>query len=48
MWQVRVLEFESNLEKERVHLAELRRKHYQLAGEAEGWEQEVSCVRPSL
>ena len=39
--QVKVLEYESDLEKERVRLAELRKKHYQLAGESEGWEQEV-------
>ena len=40
--QVKVLEYESDLEKERIRLAELRKKHYQLAGESEGWEQEVS------
>ncbi|XP_013381294.1 huntingtin-interacting protein 1 isoform X1 [Lingula anatina] len=33
--QVRVLELESLLEKERVKLSELRKKHYQLAGESE-------------
>jgi len=38
--QVRVLELESDLQKERVRLAELRKKHYQLAGESEGWEVE--------
>ncbi|XP_071480195.1 huntingtin-interacting protein 1-like [Diadema antillarum] len=35
--QVRVLELESKLEKERVALAELRKQHYQLAGASEGW-----------
>ena len=40
--QVRVLELESNLEKERRKLGELRKTHYQLAGESEGWDQEVS------
>ena len=40
--QVKVLEYESDLEKERIRLAELRKKHYQMAGESEGWEQEVS------
>ncbi|XP_071946435.1 huntingtin-interacting protein 1-like isoform X2 [Antedon mediterranea] len=38
--QVRVLELESLLDKERVKLAELRRRHYQLAGVSEGWEEE--------
>ena len=38
LFQVRVIELESLLEKERVRLAELRRKHYNLAGESEGWE----------
>lgn len=38
--QVRVLELETMLEKERARLAELRRTHYHLAGESEGWEQE--------
>lgn len=42
--QVRVLQLENDLEKERVKLAELRKKHYQLAGESEGWEVEVSIV----
>lgn len=36
--QVKVLELESALEKERVHFAELRKRHYQLAGESEGWD----------
>lgn len=39
--QVKVLELESKVEKERKRLAELRKKHYQLGGESEGWEQEV-------
>ncbi|KAF8787181.1 Huntingtin-interacting protein 1 like protein [Argiope bruennichi] len=38
--QVRVLELESMLVKERVKLAGLRKKHYQLAGASEGWEEE--------
>ena len=38
---MRLLELESDLEKERVKLGELRKKHYQLAGESEGWDQEV-------
>lgn len=33
--QVRVLEYESSLEKERLKLSALRRKHYQLSGDAE-------------
>lgn len=40
--QVRVLELESSLQQERQRLAALRRQHYQLAGEAEGWEKKVS------
>ncbi|XP_059171925.1 huntingtin-interacting protein 1-like isoform X2 [Physella acuta] len=36
--QIRVMELESNLEKERKKLGELRKQHYSLAGEAEGWE----------
>nr|XP_054749520.1 huntingtin-interacting protein 1-like isoform X1 [Lytechinus pictus] len=38
--QVTVLELESKLEKERVLLAELRKRHYQLAGASEGWDEE--------
>ncbi|XP_033111530.1 huntingtin-interacting protein 1-like isoform X2 [Anneissia japonica] len=38
--QVRVLELENLLEKERVKLAELRKRHYQLAGVSEGWEED--------
>lgn len=40
--QVRVLELEASLSQERLRLAALRRHHYQLAGEAEGWDQEVT------
>ena len=40
--QVGVLELESRLEKERRKLAGLRKQHYQLAGESEGWDEEVS------
>ncbi|KAJ8312658.1 hypothetical protein KUTeg_010031 [Tegillarca granosa] len=36
--QVRVLELEKELENERVRLGELRKSHYKLAGESEGWE----------
>nr|CAD7414866.1 unnamed protein product [Timema poppensis] len=39
--QVRVLELEANLQKERERLATLRRRHYRLAGELEGWEQQI-------
>ncbi|XP_065344232.1 huntingtin-interacting protein 1 isoform X3 [Cloeon dipterum] len=39
--QVRVLELESSLQQERMRLAALRRHHYQLAGEAEGWEKKL-------
>ncbi|KAK2831224.1 hypothetical protein Q7C36_016310 [Tachysurus vachellii] len=38
--QVRVLELETQLQKEREHLGELRKKHYELAGVAEGWGEE--------
>lgn len=37
--QVRVLELESQLQRERLRLGELRKKHYELAGVAEGWEE---------
>ncbi|NXO70947.1 HIP1 protein, partial [Phainopepla nitens] len=37
--QVRVLELENQLQKERQKLGELRKKHYELAGVAEGWEE---------
>lgn len=40
--QVRVLELESDVVKERKRLGDLRRMHYQLAGVSEGWEQEES------
>ncbi|KAK9708515.1 I/LWEQ domain [Popillia japonica] len=36
--QVRVLELEKELEQERLRLSALRRHHYQLAGEGEGWD----------
>ncbi|XP_061684480.1 huntingtin-interacting protein 1 isoform X2 [Syngnathoides biaculeatus] len=35
--QVLVLELETRLQKERQRLGELRKKHYELAGVAEGW-----------
>lgn len=38
--QVRVLELETRLQKERERLGELRKKHYELAGAAEGWGEE--------
>ncbi|XP_066264315.1 huntingtin-interacting protein 1-like isoform X3 [Branchiostoma lanceolatum] len=38
--QVHVLELESSLTKERQKLSDLRKKHYQLAGVSEGWEEE--------
>ncbi|XP_077868523.1 huntingtin-interacting protein 1-like [Saccoglossus kowalevskii] len=38
--QVEVLELESRLEKERRKLAGLRKQHYQLAGESEGWDEQ--------
>ncbi|KAL4630894.1 huntingtin-interacting protein 1-like isoform X1 [Arapaima gigas] len=38
--QVRVLELEMRLQKERERLGELRKKHYELAGVAEGWDEE--------
>uniref|UniRef100_F6YXY3 Huntingtin-interacting protein 1-related protein n=1 Tax=Monodelphis domestica TaxID=13616 RepID=F6YXY3_MONDO len=38
--KVRVLELENQLEKERQKLGYLRKKHYELAGVAEGWEDE--------
>uniref|UniRef100_A0A8C9W1T3 Huntingtin-interacting protein 1-related protein n=1 Tax=Scleropages formosus TaxID=113540 RepID=A0A8C9W1T3_SCLFO len=37
--QVRVLELEAQLQRERERLGELRKKHYELAGVAEGWEE---------
>ncbi|XP_041731729.1 huntingtin-interacting protein 1 isoform X3 [Coregonus clupeaformis] len=38
--QVSVLELETKLQKERERLGELRKKHYELAGVAEGWGEE--------
>lgn len=35
--QIRVLELEKELEQNRFKLAALRKQHYQLAGEDEGW-----------
>ncbi|XP_073931809.1 huntingtin-interacting protein 1 isoform X2 [Castor canadensis] len=46
--QVRVLELESQLQKERQKLGELRKKHYELAGVAEGWEEGTESTSPSL
>jgi huntingtin interacting protein 1 len=40
--QVRVLELEASLDQERLRLAALRRHHYQLAGDVEGWDQKVT------
>jgi len=41
--QVHVLELESKLERERRSLSDLRKIHYKLAGDSEGWDQDVSC-----
>ncbi|XP_067102245.1 LOW QUALITY PROTEIN: huntingtin-interacting protein 1 [Osmerus mordax] len=38
--QVQVLELETKLQRERERLGELRKKHYELAGVAEGWGEE--------
>uniref|UniRef100_A0A8C5X423 Huntingtin-interacting protein 1-related protein n=1 Tax=Malurus cyaneus samueli TaxID=2593467 RepID=A0A8C5X423_9PASS len=46
--QVRVLELENQLQKERQKLGELRKKHYELAGVAEGWEEDGEWCQPSL
>jgi huntingtin interacting protein 1 len=43
--QVRVLELEASLDQERLRLAALRRHHYQLAGEVEGWDKEVTIYQ---
>ncbi|XP_055964243.1 huntingtin-interacting protein 1 [Sorex fumeus] len=45
--QVRVLELETELQKERQKLGELRKKHYELAGVAEGWDEENEASAPS-
>ncbi|XP_011616362.2 huntingtin-interacting protein 1 isoform X1 [Takifugu rubripes] len=42
--QVLVLELETRLQKERERLGELRKKHYELAGVAEGWGEEEGSV----
>ncbi|XP_041053165.1 huntingtin-interacting protein 1 isoform X4 [Carcharodon carcharias] len=39
--QVRVLELESQLQKERQRLGGLRKKHYELAGVSEGWDEDT-------
>uniref|UniRef100_A0A3Q2WTA9 Huntingtin-interacting protein 1-related protein n=1 Tax=Haplochromis burtoni TaxID=8153 RepID=A0A3Q2WTA9_HAPBU len=48
--QVLVLELETRLQKERERLGELRKKHYELAGVAEGWgeDEEGGERQPSL
>ncbi|KAM9583382.1 huntingtin-interacting protein 1 isoform 2-T2 [Trichechus inunguis] len=46
--QVRVLELETELQKERQKLGELRKKHYELAGVAEGWEEGTEASPPTL
>lgn len=38
---MKMLETEKQLDNERTKLAELRRHHYKLAGELEGWDEEV-------
>uniref|UniRef100_A0A8C2LU16 Huntingtin-interacting protein 1 n=1 Tax=Cricetulus griseus TaxID=10029 RepID=A0A8C2LU16_CRIGR len=45
--QVRVLELENDLQKERQKLGELRKKHYELAGVAEGWEEGTEASPPT-
>ncbi|CAI5795147.1 huntingtin-interacting protein 1 isoform X1 [Podarcis lilfordi] len=44
--QVRVLELENQLQKERQRLGELRKKHYELAGVAEGWDENGANLAP--
>lgn len=46
--QVRVLELENQLQKERQKLGELRKKHYELAGVAEGWEEDGEYPRAGV
>ncbi|VTJ56583.1 Hypothetical predicted protein [Marmota monax] len=46
--QVRVLELENDLQKERQRLGELRKKHYELAGVAEGWEEGTEARQSSF
>lgn len=42
-----MLELENELQKERQKLGELRKKHYELAGVAEGWEEgNLSVAQP--
>jgi hypothetical protein len=43
-----MLELESKLEKERRSLGELRKIHYKLASDSEGWEQEVNIFMMKL
>lgn len=40
-----MLELENELQKERQKLGELRKKHYELAGVAEGWEEGKPLLR---
>lgn len=44
--QVLVLELETRLQKERERLGELRKKHYELAGVAEGWGEDEEGGHP--
>uniref|UniRef100_A0A671X364 Huntingtin-interacting protein 1-related protein n=1 Tax=Sparus aurata TaxID=8175 RepID=A0A671X364_SPAAU len=44
--QVMVLELETRLQKERERLGELRKKHYELAGVAEGWDEGEEGTHP--
>uniref|UniRef100_A0A8C7WAX5 Huntingtin-interacting protein 1-related protein n=1 Tax=Oncorhynchus mykiss TaxID=8022 RepID=A0A8C7WAX5_ONCMY len=46
--QVSVLELETKLQKERERLGELRKKHYELAGVAEGWGEEDEVTGDGL
>lgn len=41
-----MLELENQLQKERQKLGELRKKHYELAGVAEGWEEDGEWCQP--
>lgn len=42
------MELETRLQKERERLGELRKKHYELAGVAEGWGGEEEGKTPEL
>ena len=44
--QVKVLELEKLLDNEKRKLYRLRKHHYQLAGESEGWEKSDKEIAP--